>query len=109
MSARDRLLSTLTNDLNPSWLEVIDESYLHAGHGGWRPEGETHFRVKIVSKAFSGQTRIHRHRLVNAIAAPELRAGLHALAIEARAPEEPSFPSPEPLARNAEPGVEAAR
>ena len=91
MSVKDRLHSTLQAELAPSWLEVLDESHHHAGHGGWRPEGETHFRIKIVSPAFSGKSRIARHRIVNELAAAELRAGLHALAIEARAPDEPSF------------------
>lgn len=88
MTARTRLLETLTEALQPLSLEVVDESHHHAGHGGWRPEGETHFRVKVVSAAFVGKTRLQRHRIVNDLAAGELKAGLHALAIEARSPEE---------------------
>jgi BolA family transcriptional regulator, general stress-responsive regulator len=88
MTARTRLLATLTAALQPVSLEVIDESHHHAGHGGWRPEGETHFRVKVVSAAFAGRSRVERHRMVNALAAAELKAGLHALAIEARTPGE---------------------
>lgn len=88
MTARTRLLETLTEALQPLSLEVVDESHHHAGHGGWRPEGETHFRVKVVSATFVGKTRLQRHRIVNDLAAGELKAGLHALAIEARSPEE---------------------
>ena len=88
MTARERLLSTLTEALRPEALDVIDESHQHAGHGGWRPEGETHFRIKVVSATFAGKGRVERHRLINALAAEELRAGVHALAIEARAPGE---------------------
>ena len=88
MTARNRLLATLTEALQPVSLEVVDESHHHAGHGGWRPEGETHFRVKVVSAAFVGKSRVHRHRMVNDLAAAELRAGLHALTIEARTPDE---------------------
>jgi BolA family transcriptional regulator, general stress-responsive regulator len=88
MTARTRLLAVLTEALQPTSLEVVDESHHHVGHGGWRAEGETHFRVKVVSAAFAGQTRVQRHRVVNALAEGELKAGLHALAIEARTPEE---------------------
>lgn len=88
MTARTRLTETLTEALRPMSLEVVDESHHHAGHGGWRPEGETHFRVKVVSDAFAGMSRLERHRRVNDLAAAELKAGLHALAIEARTPEE---------------------
>ena len=69
----------------PRALEVIDESHLHAGHSGARPDGESHFRVKIVAEAFRGKSRVDRHRLVNAALADELRERVHALAIEASA------------------------
>jgi BolA protein len=88
MNTVDRIRSTLTQGLAPERLEVIDESALHAGHGGAVPGKTTHVRVHIVSAAFNGKSRIERHRLVNALLAPEIAAGLHALAIEARAPGE---------------------
>ncbi|MDX7952580.1 BolA family transcriptional regulator [Lichenihabitans sp. Uapishka_5] len=96
MTARTRLLATLTEALHPVSLDVVDESHHHAGHGGWRPEGETHFRVKVVSAAFAGKTRVDRHRMVNALASGELAAGLHALAIEARTPAEAGLPDAGP-------------
>ena len=96
MTARTRLLATLTEALQPVSVEVVDESHHHAGHGGWRPDGETHFRVKVVSSAFAGKSRVARHRLVNELAAAELKAGLHALAIEARTPEEAALPAAGP-------------
>jgi len=65
----------------PTALEVIDESHLHAGHAGAKPEGETHFRVKITSEAFAGLSRIQCHRLVNEALAEELNGPIHALAI----------------------------
>jgi BolA protein len=49
---------------------------------------ETHFTAKVVSGAFAGKTRLARHRLINEILAEDLRGGVHALAIEARAPGE---------------------
>ncbi len=87
-----RIRATLEAALAPSFLEVIDDSDRHAGHlhhpGGVEDRGETHFIVRIVSPAFAGQTRIARHRRVNELLAAELAGGVHALAIEARAPGE---------------------
>ncbi|MEJ8570307.1 BolA family protein [Microbaculum marinum] len=81
--AKDRIAEKLTAAFHPVSLEVIDESDRHHGHAGWREGGETHFRVKIVSGAFAGKTRIERHRMVNEALADELAAGVHALAIHA--------------------------
>jgi BolA protein len=82
------MVETLTRELEPIELRVEDESHQHAGHAGWREGGETHFRIDVVSPAFSGKSRIERHRIVNAVLAPAFQRGLHALAIEARAPEQ---------------------
>lgn len=92
MTVRARIEELLTEALKPDRLEVIDESHLHAGHAGARPEGETHFRVRIVSGAFSGVSRVERHRRVNTLLAGQLAGPVHALAIDARAPEEPGRP-----------------
>jgi len=97
MSTRNRIEETLRAALQPETLDVIDESHLHAGHhhegsghhAGFDGSGETHFRVRIVSDAFSGKSRVERHRRVNALLANELSGGVHALAIEASAPGEP--------------------
>lgn len=88
MAVKERIVEALQAALQPVALEVIDESHHHAGHSGARPEGETHFRVRIVSGAFTGRSRVDRHRLVNTCLAAELRGGVHALAIEASAPGE---------------------
>ena len=72
----------------PEALAVEDESERHRGHAGWREGGETHFRLRIVSDAFRGKSRVERHRMVNAALAEEFERGLHALAVEARAPGE---------------------
>jgi BolA protein len=92
MTVRARIERLLTDALQPDRLEVVDESHLHAGHAGARPEGETHFRVRVTSAAFSGMKRLDRHRRVNALLAAELAGPVHALAIDARAPEEPGRP-----------------
>ncbi|GAB4071515.1 BolA family transcriptional regulator [Ancylobacter sonchi] len=75
-------------ELSPSVLELIDESHRHEGHGGHRPGQLTHLRIVVVSAAFAGQGRLARHRMVNGLLAAELTGGLHALAIEAKAPGE---------------------
>lgn len=82
----DKLEATFS----PERLEVINESHLHAGHQpGFDGAGETHMRIRIVSSAFAGMSRVARHRAINDAVKAELDAGLHALAVEAAAPGEP--------------------
>jgi len=88
MTVADDIRAKLTEALSPSELDILDESAHHAGHGGARPEGETHFRVRIVSAAFTGQTRVERQRRVYEIIAEELRTRVHALALTTLAPSE---------------------
>lgn len=85
---KDWIAATLGAALTPAQLDVIDESHLHAGHAGARPEGETHFRLDVVSAAFEGKSRVERHRLVNGLLEEGFRRGLHALALRARTPTE---------------------
>ena len=72
----------------PNALEVIDESSQHQGHAGARPDGESHFRVRIVASAFKGKSRVEQHRMINQVLALELKERVHALAIEATAPKD---------------------
>ena len=88
MRVSEIITEKLTAAFTPQSLRVVDESHLHEGHAGHRPGGETHFRVYIVSEAFKEKSRIERHRMINAILAPELAGGIHALAIHAAAPGE---------------------
>ena len=88
MGVKDAITEKLTAALAPVELEVADESDRHLGHSGWREGGETHFSVKVVSAAFSGKSRVERHRIVNALLADELAGRVHALAISAKAPGE---------------------
>lgn len=74
--------------LEPTRLDVINDSHRHAGHRSSPGTGESHFTVVVVSPAFAGQSRIARHRLVNAALDEELRGRVHALAIKAFAPGE---------------------
>lgn len=88
MNTTDRIHDLLALALRPVRLEVIDESGKHAGHAGAVPGKTTHVRVVIAADAFRGLNRLERHRKVNALLAGEIAAGLHALAIEAKAPGE---------------------
>jgi len=77
----------------PVELEIEDDSARHAGHhheGGvdGHEGGESHFNVRIVSAAFTGQSRIARQRAVNACLKAELASVVHALSVRALAPEE---------------------
>ncbi len=67
-------------------LEVVNESHLHAGHAG-AGEG-SHWRVRLTSPRCTGLTRVARHRLVYDALRSVIPLGIHALAIEARAPDE---------------------
>jgi len=82
MPVRDAIVAKLSAKFVPVYLEVIDESSRHQGHAGSRPEGETHFRVRIAAVGLSGLSRVAQHRAVNDTLAEELRNGVHALAIE---------------------------
>ena len=78
----------LTEALQPQHLEVIDDSGRHAGHGGARPEGESHFQVIVVSAAFEGVNRVQRQRMVYDALAQEFAEGMHALQLKTLTPEE---------------------
>jgi len=88
MATKDAIEAKLKAALSPTSIEVIDESAAHAGHAGARPGGGTHFRVRIVSQAFAGKSRLARQRLVYDVLSEELAGDLHALAISAAAPGE---------------------
>ncbi|MCC5979141.1 MAG: BolA family transcriptional regulator [Salinarimonas sp.] len=88
MSMQSLIETRLREALSPTSLSIIDESHLHAGHAGWREGGETHYRVEITAEAFSGQSRVARHRMVNAALAEAFDRGLHALAMKTHAPGE---------------------
>ena len=68
----------------PIHLEVINESHMHSVP----PGSESHFKVVVVSDAFSGEKPINRHRQVNAVLKVELAGGIHALALHTLTPEE---------------------
>ncbi|TRY84789.1 hypothetical protein DNTS_008971 [Danionella cerebrum] len=74
----------LTQALSPEHLEVINESHMHAVP----PGSESHFRVVVVSPRFEGLSLLQRHRLVNDALKEELSSCIHALAIQAKTPQQ---------------------
>jgi BolA protein len=93
MSVAEIMHRKLTAAFAPEELVITDESALHAGHSGARPQGETHFRVRIVSRAFEGVSRVERQRKVYAELAEELKDRVHALALTTLTPKETVPPS----------------
>jgi BolA protein len=86
MSTVDALRERMA-PLQPSQLEIIDESHRHAGHAGAR-DGGGHYRMTIVSPRFAGLRTMERHRLVYDAAGDLMKRQIHALSIIARAPDE---------------------
>lgn len=80
-----RIELLLQQRLEPTHLEVRDESAAHIGHAG---AGKGHFRLKIVSTCFAGLKPLQRHRLVNEILSPLFATQMHALAMETLTPDE---------------------
>ena len=87
MTRVETIRSRLAAALAPTALDIEDESHRHAGHAGAR-DGRGHFRVRIVSVAFDGKSAIARHRAVYAALGELMQTDIHALAIDARTPEE---------------------
>jgi BolA protein len=83
----EQIRSLIELRLKPTALELLDESAHHAGHAG-AASGAGHFRLRIVSDAFSGLPLVKRHRLVHDALAPLFGSEIHALALETRTPDE---------------------
>ena len=84
MSIENTIQQKLQASLAPAHLEVINESHMHSVPA----KSETHFKIVIVSEAFSGESLIKRHRAVNTLLAEELSGGVHALGLHTMTPAE---------------------
>ena len=73
--------------LSPSVLELQDESAQHAGHAGARASGGSHWQLTIVSEEFRGRNPVARHRMVYEALGDLMERDIHALRIDARAPD----------------------
>ena len=80
------MVRRLNSALSPTQIELIDDSEQHRGHGGYNPEGESHFTLRIESAAFAGKTRVERQRMIYAALGDLMRERVHALSIRATAP-----------------------
>jgi BolA family transcriptional regulator, general stress-responsive regulator len=74
--------------LEPVRLDLRDESAQHAGHAGARPSGGSHWQLTIVSDAFRGKNAVARHRMVYEALGDLMKRDIHALKIEALAPDQ---------------------
>ena len=75
----------LTTALQPTRLELVDDSEKHRGHGGYNPAGESHFSLAIESAAFAGMNRVQRQRAIYAALGELMEERVHALSIRALA------------------------
>ena len=82
------MLRRLDSALHPTHIELIDDSELHRGHGGYNPAGESHFTLRIESPAFDGKGRVERQRMIYAALGDLMRERVHALSIRATTPGE---------------------
>ena len=80
MKMEEKIREKLSANLNPTLLNVINESSLHAGHAGDDGSGESHFRIEIASDVFDGLSRVNKERLVHTALSEEIPM-IHALAI----------------------------
>ena len=86
--ANEQVIRERLAALKPVTLELRDESGQHVGHAGHRPGGGTHWQLRIVSEAFRGQAPVKRHRMVYEALGDLMERDIHALRIEALAPEQ---------------------
>jgi BolA protein len=84
----DGIRSKLTAALQPTRLEIEDDSARHHGHAGATPGGESHFNVTIEAPVFAGLPKVARQRMVYGALADELAGPVHALSVKALAPGE---------------------
>lgn len=84
MTRMQRIETILSENINSTQVEIIDESHMHHV-----PEGhESHFNILIVSEDFQTLSMVARHRLINKLLAAELKNGLHALSLHLHTPDE---------------------
>ena len=86
MQRSEEIRRRLQEAFAPAALDVVDESEAHRGHAGYQEGGQSHFRVRLRSESFAGQSRIARHRAVHAALGAELMGQIHALALDLDTP-----------------------
>jgi BolA protein len=82
------MIRRLQSNLEPTKIDLVDDSEKHRGHGGYNPAGESHFTLAIESASFAGKSRVERQRMVHKALGDLLHERVHALSIKATAPGE---------------------
>ena len=82
MERAREISAKLVAALDPHEIKVLDESERHRGHAGYREGGGSHFYVRIRSSAFSGLSRVARHRAVYTALGSRLMSSIHALRLD---------------------------
>ena len=77
-----KIKKAIEEGLSPIHLEVVNESYKHAGHAGDDGSGQTHFKLMVVSDAFLKRSRVQRQRIVNTVVGSLFNEGLHAVSMQ---------------------------
>jgi len=75
-----KMCNQLEAALQPTVLEIVDESHKHVGHPGAQ-DGRGHFAVHIHSPLFHNRTRVQCHRLIYQALAELMQTDIHALRI----------------------------
>ena len=79
---KNRIEKIINDNLNPMYLDVIDDSKSHQGHYQAPESGESHYNVTIISNSFSGMNRLEKERMVYKLLKEEFKHGLHALSLK---------------------------
>ncbi|WP_221798269.1 BolA family protein [Oceanobacter mangrovi] len=79
----DNYIKEAVASLEPSYLELLNESHMHAG-----PATDSHFKLTLVSEAFAGKRAVARHQMIYGLVGEALQGPLHALALHLYTPEE---------------------
>ena len=84
---QNKLAKILEENFSPEYIDIEDESYLHAGH--IESNGNSHFAITMVANCFNDKTILERHQAVyKAIGLEAFKRGLHALRLNLKAPNE---------------------
>ncbi|MGA7595185.1 MAG: BolA family protein [Gallionella sp.] len=85
--SREKQILARLAQLDPLHIEIIDDSHKHAGHAGAR-DGGGHYVLHIVSARFAGNNTVARHRMIYSALGDMMKREIHALTIQASAPDE---------------------
>ena len=88
MRIQSAIKEKITAQLTPTSLEIIDDSDSHIGHAGAHPEGESHFKLVVVSDKFDGKNKVERQRMVYEAIKDEMSNHIHALELKTLTPTE---------------------